>query len=197
MKNYNFYGAKIAKSIFFQFFHNKGLLFCFKYESQFSWGFFWGILRFCKSKIGDFRIFAWDFFHFDLDLFWNILRPNYEPYWPQCTVAVWAQKKFFPLWRAPRGPMGVKKSHFLFYKWNWFPFTLRLTPKDTNFKNLKKCQKKPCFLRLFWIFFNLGAILAHQTSTGMFSGSWRIFWHPWDRLADFSLLWKCCPMSAL
>jgi hypothetical protein len=55
----------------------------------------------------------------------------------------------------------------------------------------------------------------------MFSGSWRIFWHPldswgrinsgdirvlrfiliifwrWRRLVDFSLLWKCCPRSAL
>ena len=41
-------------------------------------------------------------------------------------------------------------------------------------------SKKPCFLRLFWIFFKLGAILAHQTSCCMFSGSWRIFWHPWD-----------------
>ena len=62
MKNYNFFGAKIAKSIFFQFFHNKSLLFCFKSEWRFSWGFFWGILRFCKSKISDFRIFASDFF---------------------------------------------------------------------------------------------------------------------------------------
>ena len=41
-------------------------------------------------------------------------------------------------------------------------------------------SKKPCFLRLFWIFFKLGAILAHKTSCCMFSGSWRIFWHPWD-----------------
>ena len=62
MKNYNFFGAKIAKSIFFQFFHNKSLLFCFKYEWRFSWGFFWGILRFCKSKIGNSRIFASFFF---------------------------------------------------------------------------------------------------------------------------------------
>ena len=44
----------------------------------------------------------------------------------------------------------------------------------------KKMSKKPCFLGLFWIFFKLGAILAHQTSYCMFSGSWRIFWHPWD-----------------
>ena len=43
---------------------------------------------------------------------------------------------------------------------------------------------------VFWHFFPIltvfrslclsGAILAHQTSNGMFSGSWRIFWHPWD-----------------
>ena len=42
----------------------------------------------------------------------------------------------------------------------------------------------------FWHFFPIltvfrslclsGAILAHQTSNGMFSRSWRIFWHPWD-----------------
>ena len=40
--------------------------------------------------------------------------------------------------------------------------------------------KITCFLRHFQIFFNFGAILAHQISNGMFSGSWRIFWHPWD-----------------
>ena len=132
----------------------------------------------------------------------------------QYTVAVWTIKKFFPLliW-------------FFFHKWNCFPFALRLPLKDTNFKKHQnwrgKSQKKPCLLRPFQMFFNLGAILAHQTSTGMFSGSWRIFWHPWDpwgrinsgdtrvlrfvliilwwwrRLADFSLLRKCCPMSAL
>ena len=79
----NFFGAKIAKSTFFQSFHNKSLLFCFKSEWRFSWGFFWGILRFCKSKIGDFRIFASDFFHFDLGHFRYLLRPNYEPQRPQ------------------------------------------------------------------------------------------------------------------
>ena len=41
-------------------------------------------------------------------------------------------------------------------------------------------SNKLSFLGLFWIFLNLGAILAQQTSTGMFSGSWRIFWYPWD-----------------
>ena len=42
---------------------------------------------------------------------------------------------------------------------------------------------------VFWHFFPIltvfqslclsGAILAHQTSNGKFSRSWRIFWHPW------------------
>ena len=76
-------GSKITKFIFFQFFHNKSLWFCFKSEWQFFWGFFWGILPFCKSKIGDVRIFAYFFFHFDLDHFRNILRPNCQPHWPQ------------------------------------------------------------------------------------------------------------------
>jgi hypothetical protein len=41
-------------------------------------------------------------------------------------------------------------------------------------------SKKTCFLRVFQIFFNLGAILAHQISNGVFSGPWRIFGHPRD-----------------
>ena len=68
---------------FFQFFNSKSLLFWFKYEWQFSWGFFWGILRFCKSKIGDSKIFASDFFHFNLGHFGYLLRPKYEPQQPQ------------------------------------------------------------------------------------------------------------------
>ena len=35
-------------------------------------------------------------------------------------------------------------------------------------------------LTVFWSFFILGSILAHQTSKFKFSGSWRIFRHPWD-----------------
>ena len=78
-----FLERKSRNRLFFQFFYNKSLLFCFKSEWRFSWGFFWGILRFCKSKIGDFRIFASDFFHFDLGHFRYLLRPNYEPQRPQ------------------------------------------------------------------------------------------------------------------
>ena len=105
------------------------------------------------------------------------------------TVAVWTQKKIFQLLTRPQGAQGSQGSQggqkitFFSYKWNCFPFALTLPPKDTNFKNHQSWRnnvKKPCFLTLFRIFFILRAILAHQTSTGMFSGSWCIFWHPWD-----------------
>ena len=78
-----FFCSEKHKIDFFQFFCNKSLLFCFKSQSQFSWGFFWCILHFCKSKIGDSRIFASDFFHFDLGHFRDLLRPKYGPQWPQ------------------------------------------------------------------------------------------------------------------
>ena len=94
------------------------------------------------------------------------------------TVAVWTQKKFFPPLIFPQGSQGCQKIIFFFHKCKCFPFALRLPPKDTNSikpsKLRKKCQKKPCFLRYLLIFFNFGAILEHQTSTGMLSESWRI-----------------------
>jgi hypothetical protein len=66
---------------------------------------------------------------------------------------------------------------------------LRLTHKGRNFENVSKL-KKPCFLTPIWIFCNLGSILAHQTSNGMFSGCRSIFWHPWERVnsGDISFL---------
>ena len=129
------------------------------------------------------------------------------------------KKKSFHYGRAPRGPRGVKKSHFFT---NVTVFLLRKDcPQKTQTSKTiqieEKMSKKPLFFRHFWIFFNLEAILAHQTSTGMFSGSWGIFDTPgtlggrinsgdtrvlrfvliilwqWCHLADFSLLWKSCP----
>ena len=48
-----------------------------------------------------------------------------------------------------------------------------------------KIEKKNFFLIPFQIFCNLGSILAHQTSNGVYSGCRRIFWHhwvPWGRI---------------
>ena len=81
---------------------------------------------------------------------------------------------------APRGPRGVQKSRKIFYIWNWSLFALIFCSICTkNLQNWKKQVKKPCFLKVFWIFFNLRAILAHQTLNGMFSGSWGFLCHPW------------------
>ena len=81
--------------------------------------------------------------------------------------------------RAPGVP-GVSKNQIFFLQMNLLSFfALRLPQKGTNFekssKLKKNCQKNPCFPRVFQIFFNLGAILVHQMSNGMFSRSWRIF----------------------
>ena len=98
-------------------------------------------------------------------------------------MAVWTQKRFFPLLTRPQGSRGCQKITFYFLQMKLFSFCAKIAPKRHKLqkpsKLMKKCQKNPCFLRLFQIFFNLGAILAHRTSNGVFSGSWHIFWHPW------------------
>ena len=103
---------------------------------------------------------------------------------PQVTVAVWTPKKFFPLLTRPQGSQGCQKIRFFFLQMKMFSFCAKIAPRrhklQKTIKIEEKMSNKPCFLGLFWIFLNLGAILAQQTSTGMFSGSRRIFWHPWD-----------------
>ena len=63
-------------------------------------------------------------------------------------------------------------------------------------KNHQKCL----FLTVFLIFFNLGSILAHQTSLSLFSGWWRIFWHPWvpwRRLNSYTLIHLINPQDGI
>ena len=73
------------------------------------------------------------------------------------------------------GVLGVSKNQiFVTNK------TVEFLPqKGANFEKSSK-SKNSCFLRVFQIFFNLGAILVHQTSNDVFSGPWCIFWHPRD-----------------
>ena len=95
------------------------------------------------------------------------------------TVAVWTQKTFFPLLIRPQGSQGCQKITFFFLQMKVFSFcakiALKLYKLQKTVKIEEKSSKKPCFHRHFRIFFNLGAILAHQTSCGMFNGSWPIF----------------------
>ena len=67
------------------------------------------------------------------------------------------------------------------------PFEVWCANIAPKLKNIWKCLRKQVFfdiffpiLMVFWSLCLSGAILAHQTSNGMFSGSWRIFWHPWN-----------------
>jgi hypothetical protein len=97
-------------------------------------------------------------------------------------VAVWTQNPFTPLLTRPQGSQGCQKIGF-FLQIKLLNSCAKIAPKRHKLQKLSKLKKKmsknPWFLRLFQIFFKLGAILAHQTSNGMFSGSWQIFWHPW------------------
>ena len=83
-----------------------------------------------------------------------------------------------------QGPQGCQKVHKNMLQITLLSSCANIAPKRHKLWKIvkieKKCQKKPVFLEYFQIFFNLGAIFAHQTSNGMFSGPRRIFWHPWD-----------------
>ena len=108
-----------------------------------------------------------------------------------CTDSHWdldlfsSSNHISPLLNRPQGCQGCQKITFFILQMKLFSFCAKIAPKRHKLqkpsKLKKKCQKKPCFLRLFQTSFNLGAILAHQISTGIFNRSWRIFWHPWDR----------------
>ena len=91
---------------------------------------------------------------------------------------------FKSIWTRSQGSQGCHKIRFYFSKMKVLSFCAKIAPERHKLRKTikigKKMSKNTCFLRLFWIFFNLRAILACQTSCGMFSGSWRIFWHPWD-----------------
>ena len=106
-------------------------------------------------------------------------RDQVQYYSLSCTVAVWPQKTFFPLLIRPQGSQGCQKITFFFSQMKVFSFCAKIDPNRHKLKKTikieEKMSKNPCFLRYFQIFFNFGVILAHQTSTGMFSGSWGLF----------------------
>ena len=93
------------------------------------------------------------------------------------------KKLISPLLTRPKGCQGCLKMPQDLLNMPYEVWCAKIAPKrhklQKSSKLNKNCQKKPCFLRHFRIFFNLGPILAHQTSYGMFSRSWDIFRHPW------------------
>ena len=85
-------------------------------------------------------------------------------------------------WHAPRAPAGVtgvskiRTTELKPTQMNW---SAKIQPKLKklwkNCQNWTKIVKKPCFLKVFWILFNLGCILALQLTKVVFSLVFLIF----------------------
>ena len=74
---------------------------------------------------------------------------------------------------------GVSKNQNFFLQIKLLSFCATIAPKRHKLRKIvkmsKKCQKNLVFLEYFKYSSIWGAILAHQTSNGMFSGPSRIF----------------------
>ena len=117
----------------------------------------------------DFGTFGWFVFN------WGGMNPRTQP--------VWTLFLFKFIWTRSQGSQGCQKIRFYFLQVKMLSFCAKIALERHKLRKIikwKKMSKNTCFPRLFQIYFNLGAILAHQTSNGMFSGSWSIFWHLWD-----------------
>ena len=132
------------------------------------------------------------------------LLPNYPPTWHllrnsfteirenlhtvdiySITVAVWTQKQLIPLLTCPQGSQGCQQMRQDPLNLNLEIWIINMDPKlkklwEELSRLKEKKNQKPCFLTVFQWFCNLGSIIVHQTSKFEFSGSWPIFWHPWD-----------------
>ena len=80
---------------------------------------------------------------------------------------------------APLGVPGVSNNQIFFLEIKLLSSCAKIDPKRQKLRKSVKIEKKncqkPCFLITFQIFCNLGSILAHQTSNGVFSGCRNIF----------------------
>ena len=90
---------------------------------------------------------------------------------------------FTPLLTRPQGCQGCQKIRTTKLKSTLLSWSAKIQPKLKKLWNTvkieQKLSKKPCFLKVFWILFNLGWILALQLIKVVFSLVFRIFWHPW------------------
>ena len=90
---------------------------------------------------------------------------------------------FTPLLMRPQGCQGCQNIRTTKLKSTLVSWSAKIQPKLKKlWKTVKieqKLSKKPCFLKVFPISFNLGWILALQLTYMVFSLVFRIFWHPW------------------
>jgi hypothetical protein len=90
---------------------------------------------------------------------------------------------FTPLLTRPQGCQGCQKIRTTKLKSTLVSWSAKIQPKLKKlWKTIKieqKLSKKPYFLKVFQILFNLGWILALQLPKVVFSLVLQIFWHPW------------------
>ena len=90
---------------------------------------------------------------------------------------------FTPLLTRHQRCQGCQKIRTTKLKSTLVSWSAKIQPKLKKlWKTVKieqKLSKKPCFLKVFWILFNLGQILTLLLTTEAFSLVFRIFWHPW------------------
>ena len=90
---------------------------------------------------------------------------------------------FIPLFWRPQGPHGCleKQNHPLIS--NLVLWCAKIGPKSHNFwktsEMTRKTTKNDGFLTVFWSFWVLGPILAHQTAKFELSGQFSFSRHPW------------------
>ena len=86
-------------------------------------------------------------------LFRSLFKYIHYIFPPTLTLAVWTQKKFFPLLTRPQGSQGCQKIRFFFLQMKMFSFCAKIAPKrhklQKTIKIEEKMSNKPCFLGLF------------------------------------------------
>ena len=94
-----------------------------------------------------------------------------------------AKIRLTPLLMRPQGCHRYHKIRMTKLKSTLVSWSAKIQPKLKKLwrtvKIEQKLSKKPCFLKVFQILFNLGWILALQLTKVVFSLVFRIFWHPW------------------
>ena len=101
----------------------------------------------------------------------------------QNTVTKSADFGFIPLFWLPQGPQGFleKQNHPL--SSNLVVWCAKIGPKSLNVwktsEMTRKTTKNDGFLTVFWSFWVLGPILAHQTAKFELSGQFCFSRHPW------------------
>ena len=98
--------------------------------------------------------------------------------WPNQLILVSFQ--ITPLLWRPQGPQGCLEKRNCPLSLNFVVWCAKIGPKNLEFlKNLINDKKNNKKMMVFWSFWVLGPILAHQTANFELSGQFHFSRHPW------------------